>query len=123
MCYFEIREFDVGDIVQGINRDENAAFHPIVKLADYDADFFIGAMLTTANRDGNIQLANQYDLNGRGEAVSYFPTRLLLKRNDWGPYRKIGELVIDDLQLIQNTVGEQDPVTWEEAVREYLGGD
>jgi hypothetical protein len=58
MCYFEIREFDVGDIVQGINRDENAAFHPIVKLADYDADFFIGAMLTTANRDGNIQLAH-----------------------------------------------------------------
>lgn len=110
-----------GDIVYG--RKNSDAVHPIVYLQDKDSDFFIGAMLTKSNKfAGNILMKREHfkvdDANGSKFEFQFKNTHLvkakLLKRNEWQPFRKIGELTDEGISFIESKINIEPEKLWEE---------
>ena len=88
-----------GDILRG--RKGSNAIHPIIFLEGHDDSFFIGAMIThCSNHADNILMLeehfNEYDSRGRKYILCFDNSHLveakLLKRLEWQPFVKVGEL-------------------------------
>lgn len=114
-----------GDIVFG--RKKSEAIHPIVYLKDFDGGHFIGAMLTTAkNFADNILMEQKHfkvnDENDRKYELQFKNTHLvkakLLKRNDWEPFRKIGQLSEEGIKFVESKVNQERERLWED----YISG-
>lgn len=115
--------FNPGDILYG--RKYSDAVHPIVYLQERDHDFFIGAMLTKSPKwNNNIEMKPEHIRveNGKGEAFEfkYNNTHLvkakLLKRQEWEPFRKIGELTELGLDFVHSNVDLNEEKLWEDFI-------
>lgn len=115
-----------GEIFYG--RKNSDAIHPIVFLKNYDEDFFVGAMLTHSSLfKDNILMKTEYfktiSENGLVHKLRCNNTHLvkakLLKRNDWHPFIKIGELTEEGIEFVERNVNSELEKLWED----YLSGN
>lgn len=114
-----------GEIFFG--RKSSEAYHPIVYLEDYDSGFFIGVMLTSSNRyPGNILMKPEHiriiDEKGNNFELTFNNTHFvrakLLKRIEWEPFRKVGELSEEGIQFIEDNINSNKAILWEEYLKE-----
>ncbi len=110
--------YNKGDIIKGAKTR-----HPIIYLEDRDQDTFRGLVIThsqTENYSDNIQLQKQHfenqDENGSPFEVvfdnSFVVGKYMIKRNDWGPYTKKGQLTEIGILYIEEKIAEEDSVYW-----------
>lgn len=114
-----------GDVLYG--RKGSPAIHPIIFWEDFDETFFIGVMVTSNGEfETNIPLKPEY-INSRDEKgvkfeFQYRNTNIvkakLLKRKDWAPFRKIGEITEEGIHFIGKVVDFRHEILWEEFVLE-----
>ena len=111
-----------GDILKGEKTN-----HPIVYLNKRDDFYFIGCILThssTKEYKNNISLLPQHfetiDENNNNYMViydgTYFVKLQLLKKEEWGRYKKVGKLNNSGINFIEMYIKHSDPVAW----RDYL---
>lgn len=111
-----------GDILIGVK-----TVHPIIFLQKVDEYFFYGCMLTHANTNNyknNIALLSKhfkkYDDNGNKFKVTYDDTYIvnltLIKKTEWGPFEKAGELTKEGIDFIENQLRHSNTIEW----RKYL---
>lgn len=105
-----------GDILLGADRRREAAFHPILFIREHSPDYFVGVMLTHSPHFGNIPLPVHYfqNLTNYDPNNNHFVQCSLLKKNDWGPFRKVGELSPEGLDYVALSIDLENPVRWEE---------
>lgn len=110
-----------GDIVYGKNNLEGG--HPILFLDNKDDYTFVGAMLTKAGAyEGNHLMRREFfrerDENERVFSFKFNSTHLvghsLLKRLEWEPFEKVGELTPEGLAFVENILKGKEPVFWED---------
>lgn len=109
-----------GDILRG--RKGSDAIHPIVFLEGHDDSFFLGAMIThSSNHKDNILMLkehfNELDQNGSKFELYFDNTHLveaaLLKRLEWRPFRKVGEISVAGIAFIEEKLKGRQPKVWE----------
>lgn len=112
-----------GDILFG--RKNSDAIHPIVYLRYHDRNFFIGAMLTKSKHyEYNIPMKEDHfknnDSDGRKFEFDFNNTRLvnteLIKKEEWQPFRKVGELTDEGIKFVESKISDKSPVLWEEYI-------
>jgi hypothetical protein len=110
-----------GDILRG--RKGSDAIHPIIFLEGLDDSFFIGAMIThSSNHGDNILMLeehfNEFDKNGRKLGLYFDNTHLveakLLKKLEWRPFVKVGELSHSGITFVEKTLKKMHPLVWED---------
>lgn len=109
-----------GDILFG--RNGSGAIHPIVYLDEHDQNFFIGAMLTkSSNYTDNILMAEKHfkkrDLNNKYEFCfnnTHLVNAQLIKKDEWKPFRKVGELTNEGIEFIKSKINDKEPRFWED---------
>lgn len=112
------QEFKRGDIIEGTNRESDAALHPIIFWEKNQEDFFVGIFLTKRKK-GNVPLETKHrQFSEEPGCHSYFPDRLLIKPEEWGPYVKVGELTECGLEYVKENVSDKEPMYWEEVKTE-----
>lgn len=119
-----IVEFTKGDVLYG--RKNSDAFHPILFLENKDENFFVGVMLTKSSGYGNIQLLEEhvvkYNLEGEKYSFEYNNTHFvkakLLKKNEWFPFSKVGEINKEGLSFVEKNLMVDEAILWED----YLEG-
>lgn len=111
-----------GDILKSQHSD---AVHPIIFLEGCDDSFFIGAMITSSSSKkypDNIPMEEIHflsnDKNGKIYESRYGPSFLieakLLKKLEWQPFRKTGQLTDLGIEFVYSTMQGKNPITWEE---------
>ncbi|MEK7613666.1 MAG: hypothetical protein AAB439_02205 [Patescibacteria group bacterium] len=114
-------EWNKGDILYG--RKGSDAIHPIVFLDGHDDSYFVGVMITSAPQYAdNIPMLEEHfeqnDLQGNPYEVRFKDSHLvearLLKRLEWRPFRKVGELTPSGVAFVEAKTHEQYPIVWEE---------
>lgn len=112
LSLFTMNKFKRGDILRGDKRKFKESYHPVVYI-DGTIETPLAVVLThttTEENSCNRKLLRIYDKkDGRPQ---YFVAHLIQKMSEWGPYSKEGELVKEDLELIENTVSGMKPITW-----------
>jgi len=114
--------FKKGDILEGEKREFYEAYHPIVYIDGPD-DAPLAVILTHSNPDKypcNIKLSKVYDLKDTRE--QYFVSHYIQKLPDWGEYKKVDELTEIDLNLIEVSIQNQYPITWDDYMRYTKNG-
>ncbi len=115
--------WEKGDILYG--RKGSDAIHPIIFWHGHDDTFFIGAMLThSSNGEGNISMSERHfysrDMSGDEYEVffdqTYLVEALLLKKLQWRPFRKVGQLTDAGIAFVDSKIGGSVPALWEEYV-------
>ncbi|MCK4387006.1 MAG: hypothetical protein KAV41_02915 [Candidatus Pacebacteria bacterium] len=103
------------------------AIHPIVYLKYYDKNFFIGAMLTSSsNHADNILMSKTHfektdSINKKYKLYfknSHFVKAKLLKKLEWAPFIKVGQLTNIGIKFIKSCTKEKDPVFWEQYLKQ-----
>jgi len=107
--------FSSGDIIRGAKHGKDESFHPIIYFGEIDSTFFDGGMITHSSKFGNIELQDEHftqkiDTNSR---PSYFVKNYLIKKQDWGPFTKIGQLSERGLEFVKSQLEGTTPVVWE----------
>ena len=114
-------QWNKGDILKG--RKGSDAIHPIIFLEGKDDTYFIGAMITSSpNYKDNILMKSDHfeteDLGGERYEVSFEESYLvdakLLKRMEWLPFSKVGQLTTEGVDFVISTIGDKYPQVWEE---------
>ena len=112
-----------GDILYG--RKYSDAIHPIIYLGEHNDELFIGAMLTSAsNFEDNVMMKPEHfkitNENDKDFEFNFKNTHLvkakLLKRNDWRPFKKIGELTKQGIKFVEAHVNTKKEKLWEEYI-------
>lgn len=110
-----------GDILFG--RKNSDAIHPIVYWGKRDKNFFVGIMLTTSpNHTDNVLMAVEHfkkiDSNGNEYELyfndTYFVNKELIKKDEWKPFRKVGELTEEGIKFIESKISHTNPVLWKD---------
>lgn len=110
-----------GDILFG--RKKSDAIHPIVYLRNRDKNFFIGAMLTKSRcYKDNILMNEEHfrksDSDGKKFEFGFNNTCLvkneLIKKDEWKPFRKVGELTSEGIKFVESKIGHTDPALWKD---------
>lgn len=110
-----------GDILYA--KKASDARHPIIFVEGHDDTYFIGGVLTHFQEiSKNIPMKESHfcvsDKNGVKYEVcydgSYLVKAKLLKRLDWLPFRKVGQLTDEGLSFINTNLKNQDPMVWED---------
>ena len=109
-----------GEIYYG--RKNTDSIHPIVFLKEKDGDFFYGVMLTHSGEfEDNVPMLEKH-FEKRNEVGkdyelyfdnSCFVRVKLLKRLEWAPFRKIGQLSVDGINFVESNLGGAG-VVWED---------
>ncbi len=104
-----------GDIIIGTHKRRNEAYHPIIYLGEIDETFFSGVMLTHDSRQENIELVNEHfeQKIDNDERPSFFVGNYLIKKQEWGPFHKVGKLSEIGLQHIHQNLDGTEPLIWE----------
>ncbi len=118
-----------GDIVIG-EGNTNATYpkngHPIVFIKENDPDTFIGLMLSTKsyrgmNRKMEAVHFEALDENEVEFEFKYNNTHVvplnLLKKTEWKPFRRIGQLTPEGLLYVEEVIAGTEPVYWVDAVK------
>lgn len=116
-------EWNSGNILRGRNGSD--AIHPIIFLEGRNDGFFIGAMITSSGLERypeNIPMGEYHfiklDESGQRYTDYYGPSYLvdakLLKRIEWRPFRKTGQLSEDGIKFVNSKIGEKYPRVWED---------
>ena len=109
-------QFTKGDIIQGTLRGRDESYHPIIYFGEIDSDYFHGGMITHSNQHGNVRL-NDNHFNQKIDndpRPSYFVNNKLIKKQEWGPFHKIGELSEEGIQFINSNINGTTPQNWED---------
>lgn len=110
-----------GEIFYGKKNSE--AFHPIIFLSEIDDDFFLGAMLTSSvsykdNILMDISHFETHDHSGEEYELQFKNTHLvrakLLKKREWAPFRKIGELTSEGISFVETYIHTTQEMPWED---------
>ena len=110
-----------GDIVRG-----RQTRHPIVYLGELNEFEFKGCFIThSAGYKINKGLKESYfckkDERGNEYEIQYEKTYvcrcLLVKKNEWGPYTKVGQLTDEGVQFIENAINGQGAIVWNDRYR------
>lgn len=118
MCKFEF-----GDIL--IGRKTN---HPIIYFSDKNIHQFFGCIITHSSKySNNIPMNNNHfkvnDESGKLYEIQFensFVARLKLeKKNEWGPFKKVGKLTDDGKLFIKANVKYESPTTWSEYIKSF----
>jgi len=114
--------FEAGDILQGKYRRKNEAYHPIIYLSNYDANFFIGCMLTHHKGSDNLKFEESHFALKKwtDSRPSYLVNSFLLKRNEWGTFSIIGRLSESGLEFLNQNVGNTKPILWEDFLKRSI---
>lgn len=103
--------FKKGDILAGNKRKFKEAYHPIVYI-NGPSEAPLAVVLThSKNFSCNFKLTGTRD-----EESSYFIAHLIQKMSEWGPYDKEGELIKEELELVDKTISDMGSITWAEYV-------
>lgn len=116
-----------GDILKGSKRERDAAYHYIVFLDGKDDNLFIGAVLTHSDRYKNNILMKEGHFKettaeGKKYKFRFNNTHLVkgrfIKLQDWGPFRKIGELTKAGIEFVESETGDRGPMFWDEYIKD-----
>jgi hypothetical protein len=112
-------KFKKGDIIWG--KFGTDARHPIVFYANIDDDLFEGFMLTKSPDGDNISIREEFIekiVNGINKPFRYNNTHVvnarLLKKWEWKPFRKHGELTADGIALLEAIRNGKELEFWED---------
>jgi len=107
-------EFKKGDILFG--RYGSEAIHPIVFFYNIDHSFFCGVMLTSKKIGENIPLSNDFIKESFRFKYknTHFVKSALLKKTEWVPFKKIGEITDEGITFIESHIDLSKPLLWEE---------
>ncbi len=111
-------DFEPGDILRGSKRRRDQAYHPIIFLEALDDWCFCGGMLTHSGDYGNIKLGEEHfekKINDDPRPNYFVPARLL-KKNDWGPFQKVGKLSASGVAFVQAHLNDVTPQRWEDFI-------
>lgn len=112
-----VNESKKGDIIIGLNNHNKGGrhSHPIIFIeADGSSEEnFIGAMLTHSSKYGNTNLEQQHFLETDDDGNSYeivfdnsfIVSKRLIKRIDWAPFEKKGQLSEHGITFVDNLIG------------------
>ncbi|MEQ8358045.1 MAG: hypothetical protein RH860_01065 [Cytophagales bacterium] len=108
--------FSVGDIIQGKLRGLDESFHPIIYFGEINIEFFDGGMITHSCGFGNVRLQNKHFSQriNSDSRPSYFVKNYLLKKQEWGPFQKIGELSNEGIKFVKSQLIGTTPQVWED---------
>jgi hypothetical protein len=118
-------KFVKGDILRG--RKKSDAFHPIIFLEGHDDSFFVGAMIThSSNHKDNILMLKEHfketDNENKKYGLYFDNTHLveakLLKRLDWRPFVKVGQLSISGVVFVESKLKGLHPEVWENYIKQ-----
>jgi hypothetical protein len=111
-----------GDIIVGSDRKPTAALHPIVYIeGDLEKDF-TGVMLTKSGLyPDNIRMEKEHFKEQDAEGTkfvtqfedSHFVKVKLMKKIEWGPFTKTGELTEIGIKFIESKLQDLKPIYWE----------
>lgn len=121
----DVKKFKRGDILKSKHPE---AIHPIVFLEGKDENFFIGLMITSsssAKYKDNISMSeihfNKTDKLGKDFETyfkkSYFVGSRLLKKLNWKPFKKTGELSSAGVSFVIEKTKKSNPKIWEEYIK------
>jgi hypothetical protein len=119
--------FKKGDILQGKNRQKNAARHYILYFAQIDGSSFAGGMITTAGNYKNNILMNknhfeEVDSDGTQYKIQYKNSHLVqrkfLKLENWGPFKCVGKLTTIGVSFAEEHTPGSRIGTWEDYLKE-----
>ena len=105
-----------GDILLGAKRKQKEARHPIIFISEHDRMFFLGAMITHSDNHGNIPLTDKhFEIKGKlDDKPQFLVQQLLLKKQEWGPFKKIGRLNSVGVKFVLDHVKKTEPTYWED---------
>jgi len=121
--------FRKGDILLAANRSRVTAYHYIVYYETLSDSEFAGTFISTdGSYEQNIEMSNnhfeEYDNHGALYDVNYDSSFLacakLIKLESWGPFSKVGQLSNEGVEFLENTIGDLEPITWEDLIRSLL---
>ena len=110
-----------GDILRG-----RKTYHPIIFLETIDDDQFKGCVLThLKNHSDNFPFQVSHflekDTAGNDFKVkfdsSYFVKLVFIKKKEWGPFVKVGQLTQEGLSFIYDQTNGKNPVYWDDYVK------
>jgi hypothetical protein len=108
--------FTYGDIIRGSLNGRNEAYHPIIYFKEVDSLYFQGGMITHSSGFENIKL-EEYHFNqklGTNPRPSFFVKSYLLKKQEWGPFIKVGELSKTGIEFVKSKLEGTTPQVWED---------
>ena len=117
--------FQFGDIIRG--RKTN---HPIIFLSSKNDDQFHGGIITHASAyDNNIAMLQEHFKEQSIEGVkfmvqydkTYFVKLKLCKLNDWGPFKKEGELTSAGIKFVEDEIKEKHQIYWRDYIQKQRG--
>jgi len=111
-------KFEKGDIFVG-----KVTIHPIVYLEDKSLEEFYGCMVThstTEDYNNNVSFQQEHfierDENNNPYRLqyhkSYFTALKLIKKNDWGPFTKVGQLSVAGLDFVERNKADLKGISW-----------
>lgn len=107
--------FTIGDILLGTVRGRDEAFHPILYLGEFDHINFLGGMITHSPKYGNKLLSEMhFDIvpPSKKPGPTYFVRKKLLKKSEWGPFTKVGQLSREGIDYVNGTIDKFKPRLW-----------
>ena len=100
--------------------------HPFIYLEEIDTDQFKGCILTHSNKyPDNVLLDHEHleqkNTDGLNFRVkfdnSYFVCSILIKKAEWGPFIKVGQMTDNGINFVESLVsGAAFLITWEEYI-------
>lgn len=112
--------FKIGDIIYG--RRNSDAIHPIIFLGEKDSIYFYGVMITHSTSNKNVTMKPEHfiELDDNNDKFEFqfdntsIVNNLLLKRTEWQPFRKVGQLNQKGINFVENAIYNSSPLTWDE---------
>jgi len=109
------KDFNPGDILKATYQEINKGYHPIIFISGRSSRNFIGAMITHhADKKRNVEMEATHFKNGYEFKFdkSYVVKGRFIKSEEWGPFRKIGQLTEKGLEFVNNAIAQEQEETF-----------
>jgi len=101
--------FKLGDILLATHREINKGYHPIVFITGNSVDDFVGGMIThqaIANRNVKMK-ESHFEPNFKVTYEnSYLVRGRFIKSEEWGPFKKKGQLTPEGIEFVLRIISE-----------------
>ncbi|ATP56235.1 hypothetical protein CPT03_07015 [Pedobacter ginsengisoli] len=100
-------QFQSGDILKANICDRNNGFHPIIFIDGNSDKDFIGAMITHSDYNNVNVLMDESHFKSTFDFKfenSYLVLGRFIKPEEWGPFKKIGELSHVGLEFVNESI-------------------
>ncbi len=113
--------FKSGDILLATHREIRKGYHPIVYLAGYSDESFIGGMLTH-HQDPlrNLKLDSSFFEDIVGFENTFLVLGKFLKSEEWGPFKKINKLNPVGLNFVEKTLNGKPEETFSNYFKRHI---